>query len=295
MKRIDCEREDTMANITYKLATEVNDNAIYEAFKTGFSDYIIKFQMEKELFFDRFFGPEGNTKMLTHVAFDGELPIGVLLGGIRDYDGIKTLRCGALCIHPDYRGMDVGLTLMARHTEDANTHACGHMMLEVIAGNDRAIKFYDKLGYDTVYFIHYFAHKDIPMLAAMPISCDDVVPIQLVHLYDHVKTWASYYHVNWQNDFDSIMQIPNVQGFAVLEDEQIVAFICLTPQGRIFRLLVHPDHQNKGYGKQLLVHVARTLKPEALNISVASSGPLTRFLRNLGFGKDSLYQFEMIK
>ena len=284
-----------MANITYKLATEVNDNAIYEAFKTGFSDYIIKFQMEKELFFDRFFGPEGNTKMLTHVAFDGELPIGVLLGGIRDYDGIKTLRCGTLCIHPDYRGMDVGLTLMARHTEDANTHACGHMMLEVIAGNDRAIKFYDKLGYDTVYFIHYFAHKDIPMLAAMPISCDDVVPIQLVHLYDHVKTWASYYHVNWQNDFDSIMQIPNVQGFAVLEDEQIVAFICLTPQGRIFRLLVHPDHQNKGYGKQLLVHVARTLKPEALNISVASSGPLTRFLRNLGFGKDSLYQFEMIK
>ena len=284
-----------MANITYKLATEVNDNAIYEAFKTGFSDYIIKFQMEKELFFDRFFGPEGNTKMLTHVAFDGELPIGVLLGGIRDYDGIKTLRCGALCIHPDYRGMDVGLTLMARHTEDANTHACGHMMLEVIAGNDRAIKFYDKLGYDTVYFIHYFAHKDIPMLAAMPISCDDVVPIQLVHLYDHVKTWASYYHVNWQNDFDSIMQIPNVQGFAVLEDEQIVAFICLTPQGRIFRLLVHPDHQNKGYGKQLLVHVARTLKPEALNISVASSGPLTRFLRKLGFGKDSLYQFEMIK
>ena len=284
-----------MANITYKLATEVNDNAIYEAFKTGFSDYIIKFQMEKELFFDRFFGPEGNTKMLTHVAFDGELPIGVLLGGIRDYDGIKTLRCGTLCINPDYRGMDVGLTLMARHTEDANTHACGHMMLEVIAGNDRAIKFYDKLGYDTVYFIHYFAHKDIPMLAAMPISCDDVVPIQLVHLYDHVKTWASYYHVNWQNDFDSIMQIPNVQGFAVLEDEQIVAFICLTPQGRIFRLLVHPDHQNKGYGKQLLVHVARTLKPEALNISVASSGPLTRFLRKLGFGKDSLYQFEMIK
>ncbi len=284
-----------MANITYKLATEVNDNAIYEGFKTGFSDYIIKFQMDKEQFFDRFFGPEGNTKMLTHVAFDDDLPVGVLLGGIRDYDGIKTLRCGALCIHPDYRGMDLGLTLMARHTEDANTHTCGHMMLEVIAGNDRALKFYDKLGYDTVYFIHYFAHKDIPMLAAMPISCDDVVPIQLVHLYDHVKTWASYYHVNWQNDFDSIMLIPNVQGFAVLQDEQIVAFICLTPQGRIFRLLVHPDHQKKGYGKQLLVHVARTLRPEALNISVASSCPETRFLRKLGFGKDSLYQFEMIK
>lgn len=284
-----------MANITYKLATQVADDAIYEAFMTGFSDYIIKLQMEKEQFFDRFFGPEGNTKMLTHVAFDDDLPVGVLLGGIRDYDGLKTLRCGALCIHPDYRGMDVGLTLMARHTEDAKTNACGRMMLEVIAGNDRAIKFYDKLGYDTVYFIHYFSHKDIPLLAAMPISSDDVVPIRLEHLYDNVKAWASNYHINWQNDFAYIMQVPDVQGFAILVDEKIVAFICLTPQGRLFRLLVHPEHQNKGYGKQLLVHVARTLKPSALHISVSSSGPETRFLRKLGFGKDSLYQFEMIK
>ena len=83
-----------MANITYKLATQVADDAIYEAFMTGFSDYIIKLQMEKELFFDRFFGPEGNTKMLTHVAFDEDLPVGIILGGIRDYDGQKTLRCG---------------------------------------------------------------------------------------------------------------------------------------------------------------------------------------------------------
>lgn len=284
-----------MTHITYKLATQVDDDAIYEAFKVGFSDYIIKLQMEKEPFFNRFFGPEGNSKMLTHVAFDGDLPVGVLLGGIRNYDGIKTLRCGALCIHPDYRGKEVGLNLMALHTEDAKSQACNRMMLEVIAGNDRALTFYDKLGYDRVYFIHYFSHKDVPMLAAMPITCEAVVPYPLKHLSENVKEWAAYYHVNWQNEFDYIMQVPNVQAFAILENEQIVAFICLTAQGRLFRLVVHPDHQNKGYATQLLVFVARTLTPDALHISVASSAPLTRFLRKMGFGKDSLYQIEMIK
>jgi len=62
VKRIGRKWEEKMANITYKLATRVADDGIYEAFMTGFSDYIIKLQMEKEPFFDRFFGPEGNTK-----------------------------------------------------------------------------------------------------------------------------------------------------------------------------------------------------------------------------------------
>lgn len=67
-------------------------DSIYEAFTDGFSDYIINVSLAKEEFVRRFFGPEGNTLENSIIAFDGHKPIGLNLGGIKIYEGIKTLR-----------------------------------------------------------------------------------------------------------------------------------------------------------------------------------------------------------
>ena len=85
--------------IHYKMATEVAPELIFAAFNAGFVDYIIKIELSQENFFKRFFGPEGNHLTLSMVAFDDETPIGLCLGGIREFDGgVKTMRCGGLCI-----------------------------------------------------------------------------------------------------------------------------------------------------------------------------------------------------
>lgn len=44
--------------IQYKRCSEVNIDLVYEAFRDGFSDYIIKMEVSKEDFIKRFFGPE---------------------------------------------------------------------------------------------------------------------------------------------------------------------------------------------------------------------------------------------
>jgi len=44
--------------ITYKRCTETDEDALFEAFQTGFSDYIIRIEMTKDLFIKHFFGPK---------------------------------------------------------------------------------------------------------------------------------------------------------------------------------------------------------------------------------------------
>ena len=145
--------------IKYKRCTECNEEIIYKAFQIGFSDYIIKIEMTKDAFMKHFFGPEGNSMEYSVIAFDEEEPVGLCLGGIKVYEGIKTLRCGALCVHPDYRGTEVSNGLFNLHRKIALENNCKQMFLEVIVGNDRAISFYRKKGYEKVYNLFYYYHN----------------------------------------------------------------------------------------------------------------------------------------
>ena len=146
--------------ITYKRCTETSEDAVFEAFQIGFSDYIIKIDLTKDIFMKHFFGPEGNRLEYSYIALDKEKPVGLILGGIKEYEGIKTLRCGALCVHPDYRGTGVSGKLFDLHRKTALENNCRQLFLEVIAGNDRAINFYRKKGYEKVYDLTYYSHNN---------------------------------------------------------------------------------------------------------------------------------------
>lgn len=138
--------------ITYKLGTEVEKIDIHKAFKSGFSDYMIKMDIPEDVFFKRFFGPEGNTYDLAIIAYHKDVPVGLVMGGIKPFDGnAKTMRCGGLCVVPEFRGKGISQELMRRHKEMALEHGCKQIMLEVIGGNDRAIQFYKNLGYQILY------------------------------------------------------------------------------------------------------------------------------------------------
>ncbi len=293
--------ETTIDGIVYQCAAHVSDALIYEAFQVGFSDYVIKLQMDQETFFDRFFGPEGNTRELSFVALDGSMPVGVVLSGIRSYDGILTMRCGTLCIHPEYRGRQISQQLMSMHYASAKANHCKQLMLEVIAGNDRAIKFYETQGYDKVHFIHYYNLKDVQQFlenSAIKNHLNLGITIQPIPgeaLATRVLNWDQQIHTNWQNSFDYTLQIDTVKYYAAYLGETIIGFISGSKSGKIYKLCVHPEHRNQGIGTHLLSYVIKTLALEQIFISVAGNAPLTLFLREQGFAKDDLYQFEMIR
>ena len=65
--------------VIYKKCLEVDLNLVYDAFQIGFSDYIIKIEMPKELFINRFFMVEGNGLDQSFIALDENKAIGVVL------------------------------------------------------------------------------------------------------------------------------------------------------------------------------------------------------------------------
>ncbi|HDR7206862.1 TPA: GNAT family N-acetyltransferase, partial [Bacillus cereus] len=65
--------------IQYKRCSDVNIDLVYEAFKVGFSDYIIKMEVSKGDFIQRFLGPEGNLLEHSFLALEEGKPVGVIL------------------------------------------------------------------------------------------------------------------------------------------------------------------------------------------------------------------------
>jgi ribosomal protein S18 acetylase RimI-like enzyme len=278
--------------IEYKRCTEAHEDDIFNAFQIGFSDYMIKFDLTKDAFMKHFFGPEGNRPEYSVIAFDDDKPIGLNLGGIKVYEGIKTIRCGALCVHPDYRGTEVAGKLFSLHKEIALENNCRQMFLEVIKGNDRAISFYVKRGYEKVYDLVYFSHKN-------PSEINAVLPEDLslkrieMDCLKGLSAKIQNTHINWQNDFDYIGHFDNQVHYGVYHNENLTGALSLQPSGRINFLWVDFSFRNKGIGSALISRAVNELNIKRLAISFPNNASLLGFLKRWNFVKDTISQYEM--
>lgn len=278
--------------IIYSKCTDVEFEKVYEAFRIGFSDYIIKVEISKDGFLNRFFGPEGNHLEHSFIALDQEKPIGLILGGIKNYEGVKTLRCGALCIHPDYRGKGVSKQLFDLHRQVAVDNNCRQMFLEVIVGNDRAIKFYRNLGYNKVYDIKYYSYKDTSSLQG---KIEDSIDIQKINFEDMVNLAVKLEdtHINWQNDLDYMKELKGLTHYGVYESSELIGALTMSPNGKIFFIWTKLQCRHRGIARNLIINTVNDLKLKNLNISFPNNANIEGFINHIGFQRDEISQYEM--
>ncbi|MDA1577196.1 GNAT family N-acetyltransferase [Bacillus cereus group sp. TH228LC] len=277
--------------IQYKRCSEVNIDLVNEAFKDGFSDYIIKMEVSKEDFIKRFFGVEGNSLEHSFLALDGDMPVGVILGGIKDYENIKTMRCGTLAVHPNYRGVGVSQMLFELHKEEALQNECKQLFLEVIVGNDRAIRFYTKLGYEKVYDLSYYNLKDMTKIMLKECKGIEVKQLEFAAFKVEIQKWV-HFHINWQNDMDYIEKTNNLFYGAYVNND-LKGAICINEQGKISFIFIDKEYRNRSIGSKLLQVARDELNLESLSIGFPNNNLLEGFLKKTGFEKNSLAQYEM--
>ncbi len=278
--------------ITYQKCTEVSKGAIFQAFQVGFSDYMIRMEMSEEFFLQRFFGPEGNRLEYSVIALDEGKPVAVNLGGIKLFEGVKTLRCGALCIHPDYRGMGISHRLFDLHKEIAVQNGCKQMFLEVIVGNDRAINFYKKKGYEKVYDLVYYSHINPHEIQGAFPEGYRIEAISLDAL-ETLRCVAPDIHINWQNDFDYIRQTSGQMHYGILKGEKLSGGLSIHPRGKVSFLWVQPEFRHQGLGRALIQHAIAQLNIQKLVVNFPNNASLLGFAKHLNFTKDALSQYEM--
>ncbi|EJR33704.1 GNAT family N-acetyltransferase [Bacillus cereus] len=277
--------------IQYKRCSEVSIDLVYKAFKDGFSDYFIKMEVSKEDFIKRFFGPEGNMLEHSFLALDGDKCVGVILGGIKVYESIKTMRCGTLAVHPEFRGIGVSQKLFELHKEEATQNKCKQLFLEVIVGNDRAIHFYNKLGYEKVYDLSYYNLNDLTKIMNKGNKNIEVKQLEFPTFKVEIQKWLNF-HINWQNDIDYIEKT-NHTFYGAYVDSDIKGSVCVNEQGKISFIFIDKDYRNIGVGTKLLQVASEELKLSSLSIGFPNNNLLEGFLKKSGFEKNSLAQYEM--
>lgn len=276
----------------YKKCSEADIDLVYEAFRDGFSDYIIKMEVSKEDFIKRFFGPEGNKLEHSYIALDENKPIGVILGGIKEYESIKTMRCGTLAVHPDYRGGGVSHKLFEFHKEEAIKNGCQQLFLEVIVGNDRAIQFYTKLGYEKVYDLSYYNLRDTSILTSKSVQNIEIKQIKFGEFQNDIQKWLNF-HINWQNDIDYIERTENNTYYGAYINDDLKGCICVSDNGKINLLFVDKKYRRIRVATSLLQTVSKELQLSSLSIGFPNNGLLEGFVKKCGFEKSSLAQYEM--
>jgi ribosomal protein S18 acetylase RimI-like enzyme len=81
----------------------------------------------------------------------------------------KVLQIDMLAIHPKQRGLHLGVRLMKQGEAYGLSKNCSMARLLVDEGNDRAHRFYARLGYQTIRFHHQFrCYELIKPLASRP-------------------------------------------------------------------------------------------------------------------------------
>ena len=280
----------------YKRADQVEKEQVFEAFQKGFSDYLIKFEMTQGDFFHRFFGTDGNELSLSYVAFDEDRPVGLILGGIKEFDGVRTLRCGTLCVIPEYRGKGVSSGLLDLHTESARENQCAQLFLEVIKGNDRAVSFYEKNGYEKVYDLKYYT-LDRQDFLREELETDASYPVREMELKEALALRSRFtdLHLNWQSDFEVLEKSSDVSLLGAYHGEDPVGFIAFKKNGRILLLWVDAPYRKQGLGRKLLRDAARKVTADKLHMSFSNHAPLRGFVKRTGFTEDKLSQFEMYR
>lgn len=278
--------------IHYKRCSDVRMEDIHTVFHSGFSDYIMKVDIPFDAFIERFFGPEGNQLQHSFIAYSSELPVGLMLGGYQEYEGLPTLRCGAMAIHPDFRGKEIAQKLFQLHQEEGKIIGCKQLFLEVIVGNDRAISFYKKVGYQKVYALKYFTLDNLDILFSRENAEINVGTITLEDIME-INNRLLDIHINWQNNLQYLSKLKDVEYYGIIGEGGLVGYISIGKTGKLYQLWVDPIERGKGIASNLVIHAVRSLALEKIFSSFPNNASLEGFSRRIGFVENPLSQYEM--
>ena len=275
--------------IIIKKCNEVDDKLIYNVFAKGYSDYFFKFNMTFDLFVERFLNNEAD-RTLSFIALEGGEPLGLILGNIQAFGGIKTMRCGAFAVDPAHRNRKIGLKLFEAHIALAKAQNCKQLYLEVLKVNENAKRFYDRLGYAQVHDFRQYEHKGFsyegqPLESIKEVGFEEIVKSRqaLGELY-----------LNWQSEIFTIKHFKNILNYGVYKDGKLISVMSISKTGTILWIWTHTDERFKDYATHLLNYAKGKHDIESLRTVSSNNMVYEGFLRKLGFTV-SIEQYEMMK
>jgi len=275
--------------MTVKTLADIDIPQIAEAINQSFSDYIVPFQLNAEQLQYKITQEDVRLDLSVGV-FDGEALVGLMLHGLRKNENHLVAYNAATGIIPTYRGKGLVSKMYDFLLPKLQELRVQKMVLEVIEGNDPAIKAYQKMDYTVSRKLVCFSGTVKEDKVQKEINIKEATAFQW-------RKWLSFWDIqpSWQN---AVQSIENSKAICkVLEaylDDELIGYLIYNPNSKkVHQFAVSSSHRQKGIATALFHHLQQSLNGEiyVYNIDGASSNCIS-FLKELGL-KEKMNQFEM--
>lgn len=198
---------------------------IVECFNTAFADYIIPFHVEVEPMRRRWSSCRVDYN-LSYGAFDGDQLVGFMITGVDQWQGKKTGYNSGTGVIPAYRGQGMVGRLYDAAIPEFRKQGISQCTLEVIVGNDRAIKSYRRVGFLKDRRLKCFAKKhDLDL----PVSKDFAIRRA------EAPDWSRYreimeFEASWESQAAAYEALKaDCAIWELFQNEDLVGFMILKP------------------------------------------------------------------
>lgn len=275
--------------MTVKTLADIDIPQMAEAINQSFSDYIVPFQLNAEQLQYKIIQEDVDLDLSVGV-FDSDALVGIMLHGLRKSEDHLVAYNAATGVIPTYRGKGLVGKMYHFLVPKLQVLQVQKMVLEVIEGNEPAIKAYEKMGYTTSRKLVCFSGMANAEETQKEISIKEDSTFQW-------DKWLSFWDIqpSWQNAVQSVQNSKAI--CKVLEaylNEVLVGYLIYNTNSRkVNQFAVSPSHRQKGIATALFSRLQQILDNEMYVYNIdASSQACISFLKKLGL-KEKVNQFEM--
>lgn len=275
--------------MTVKTLADIDIPQIAAAINKSFSDYIVPFQLNAEQLQYKIIQEDVNLDLSVGV-FDSDVLAGLMLHGLRKNNDNLVAYNAATGVIPTYRGKGLVRKMYDFLIPKLKELQVQKMVLEVIEGNEPAIKAYEKMGYTISRKLVCFSGTAQVDETNKETSIKEGTAFQW-------NKWLNFWDIqpSWQNAVQSVENSKAICKVleAYLDDELVGYLIYNANSKKVNHFAVSPTYRRKEIAKALFGHLQQVLNSDILVYNIdGSSVACISFLKSLGL-KEKVNQLEM--
>lgn len=280
--------------INYNTLENVSVDKLHNTFVEAFSDYEVKIDIPI-LKFQQNLKRIGYVEKASIYASDKDRLVGLLLNGIRQWDGKLTAYDAGTGVIKEYRNKSISSNMFLNTVQLLKEMEVEQCLLEVIQSNVSAVHLYKKQGFEVSREFECF-NLDKKLFTYTPKH--KVQHIDLIDENDWIELTRFWdFKPSWQNSIDSINALSDTFIYSIVSiDDIIVGYGIIDKKtGVIPQIAVDKKYRGRGIGTSIFADLL--IRTESDNISIVNVDSqcisMKDLLLNLGF-KQILKQYEMV-
>lgn len=275
----------------FKTLANITTDELLSVFNYSFSDYVVPFHLTKEVLISKIAAEKLDMNLSAGAFEDGKL-VGFILQSEKVENGEKIIYNGGTGVIPESRGKGLVRKMYDFIIPVLKKRNGKTLLLEVIEGNQPAIRAYENLGFSVVRRLLCFNGSIQQGKENVEVSIKDLKDFQWELL-------RSFWDIepSWQGSVFVLDPMPESYiTLGAYDGDQLVGYIVYGPAAKkIYQFAVDKNYRNRGIGTKLFNAIREKNGGQtiALNNVDDSSESTSKFLsEKLGLN-NWLSQFEM--